>query len=211
MPTSHTPPTTLYRHEPHPHTPQNVNERLAETSARHAARSARDHGATPSWRLRIAAANERIAVWLTKHTGTMLCAYLFAGIGIGSLVGVFTNNTVLAAICGSLSSYFLQLVLLPVLAVGSNVLSRHAELQADEQFHATQRTLHESQQTVKHLDAQDVELLRQTAMIARLIAHLLPADELPDGATAASITEIAEPSAASKPHRASRSRSKTAE
>lgn len=176
-----TPPTpTLYRHEPHPHTPQNVNARLAETSARHMATSAHEHGATPSWRLRAAAANERIAVWLTRHTGTMACAYLFAGIGIGSLIGVFTNNAILAAICGSLSSYFLQLVLLPVLAVGSNVLSRHAELQADEQFHATQRTLHESQQTVRHLDAQDAELLRQTAMLTRLIAHLLPDTETPD-------------------------------
>lgn len=64
------PMTTLYRHEPHPHVPQNVNERLAETSARHIARSARDHGAAPSWRLRMAEANERIAVWLTQHVGS---------------------------------------------------------------------------------------------------------------------------------------------
>lgn len=163
------PSATLYHHEPHTHTPQNVNAQLAETRAKQIAASAREHGVTPSWRLRLAEVNERLAVWLTKHTGSMACAWLFAGIGVGSLIGVFTNNVFLAALFGSISSYFLQLVLLPVLSVGQNVLSRHAELQADEQFHATQRTLHESQQTMKHLDAQDAELLKQTEMLRELL------------------------------------------
>lgn len=62
--------------------------------------------------------NETIAVALTARVGTMAAAYLFAAIGIGSLIGVFTGNVFLALLFGSISSYFLQLVLLPVLAVG---------------------------------------------------------------------------------------------
>ncbi len=161
---SRRPSAPLYTHTPHPYAPQNANARHAsERSARLVAQT--------GWRRQVAQGNERLAVWLTTHIGTMATAYLFAGIGIGSLVGVFTNNTFLAALFGSISSYFLQLVLLPILSVGQNVLSRHAELQADEQFHATQRTLHENEQIARHLDAQDAELLRQTTLLTQLLTQ----------------------------------------
>src|SRR5690348_16864535 len=77
----------LFHHEPHQHQPRNVNDMHAERLS----------------------ANDRIAVWISKNVGTMICAYVFAAIGIGSLVGALTNNTTLALLCGSLSSYFLQL------------------------------------------------------------------------------------------------------
>jgi hypothetical protein len=112
--------------------------------------------------------NTRLAVWLTKNVGTMQCAYLFAGIGIGSLVGVATNNVVLAAIFGSLSSYFLQLVLLPILSVGQNVLGRRQELQADEMFKTSQRSFHDIQEIMAHLSAQDEEILKQTRLLLKL-------------------------------------------
>lgn len=72
--------------------------------------------------------NQAIAITVTAKVGTMWAAYLFACIGIGSLVGVFTGNVFLALLFGSISSYFLQLVLLPVLAVGQSVLGKHAEM-----------------------------------------------------------------------------------
>ena len=78
--------------------------------------------------------NEKIGVWVTTHVGTMTCAYIFAGIGIGSLVGIFTNNTFLGLGFGAVSSYFIQLVLLPVIMVGNNVQSRHSEIRADIQY-----------------------------------------------------------------------------
>lgn len=166
------PPATLYHHQPHPHTPRNPNERHAEERSQRAARG------------RVAAFNEALAVWLTQHTGTMATAYLFAGIGVGSLVGVFTGNVFLAALFGSISSYFLQLVLLPVLSVGQNVLSRHSEIQADEQYHTSLRNQHDIGQVARHMDAQDREALAQRALLERLAACLLaPADS--DSATPA--------------------------
>lgn len=138
----------LFHHEPHQHQPRNVNEV-------HAAE-----------RLGI---NDRIAVWISKNVGTMICAYVFAFIGIASLVGALTGNALLAVTFGALSSYFLQLVLLPIIMVGQNVLSRHSELQADEMFNTTMSTYHDIEQVMQHLAAQDSELLRH----ARMLEHLL--------------------------------------
>ncbi len=146
-------PSPIYTHITHAHTPRNVN---AVHQAEHAE----------------GGFNIRLAVWLTKHTGTMACAYVFAGIGVGSLIGVFTGNVLLAAAFGSLSSYFLQLVFLPVLQVGSNVLNRHAELQSDEMFATTQRTYHDIRQAQEHLTAQDHRILALEEVNARQLALL---------------------------------------
>jgi hypothetical protein len=146
------PRSALYQHTAHPHRPRNVNHvHQREQEA--------------------AGFNTRIAVWLTKNVGTMQCAYVFAGIGIGSLVGVATNNVVLAAVFGSLSSYFLQLVLLPILSVGQNVLGRHQELQADEMFKTSQRSFHDIEEIMAHLSAQDDELLKHTKLLLQLAAE----------------------------------------
>lgn len=137
----------LFHHEPHQHQPRNVNDMHAERLS----------------------TNDRIAVWISKNVGTMICAYVFAAIGIGSLVGALTNNATLALLCGSLSSYFLQLVLLPIIMVGQNVQGRHAELQAEEAFKTTMSTYHDIEQIMQHLSAQDAELLRH----AKMLEHLL--------------------------------------
>lgn len=129
---------TLYQHVFHPHQPQNINDVHHEE---------------------LQGVNARFAVWLTKHVGTMACAYLFAVIGICGLVGAFTNNTSLVLIFGSISSYFLQLVLLPVILVGGNVLNRKQELQADEDFLINQKSFTEIGQIVTHLDKQDEAIL----------------------------------------------------
>jgi hypothetical protein len=150
------PGSPLYQHSANRHQPRNINtvHRAEQQSA---------------------GFNTRVAVWLTKNVGTMQCAYIFAGIGIGSLIGVFTNNVFLAALFGSISSYFLQLVLLPILSVGQNVLSRHQELQADEVFKTSQRSFRDIEEIMAHLSAQDEELLKQTSLLLRLAGEPAPA------------------------------------
>lgn len=168
------PGSALYRHSAHMHQPRNVN---------HVHRKEQE----------AAGFNTRVAVWLTKNVGTMQCAYVFAGIGIGSLVGVATGNVVLAAVFGSISSYFLQLVLLPILSVGQNVLGRHQELQADEMFKTSQRSFNDIEEIMAHLSAQDEELLRQTRLLLQLAGQ--PAPEVAQaeeaGATARLVTPVA--------------------
>lgn len=135
--------TVLYTHIPHWHKPRNVNEVHRDEQG----------------------FNVRLAVWLTNHVGTMVTAYIFTGIGIGSLVGVFTNNTFLALLFGSISSYLLQLVLLPVIMTGQNVLSRKQEMQIDEMDATSQHSFHDIEQVAQHLGTQDDELLKQTKLL----------------------------------------------
>lgn len=136
----------LYRHIPHWHTPRNVNEvHKAKQQA--------------------AGFNQRLAVALTKSVGSMWTAYIFtalAFVGLFGLLGWLNPFTFLLATW--LSQQFLQLVFLPVLAVGQSVLSKHQELQADEMFATTQKSFHDVEEIMKHLDAQDkviLEILRR--------------------------------------------------
>jgi uncharacterized membrane protein len=139
---------------PHLREPQNVNMQHASERA--------DGGV-----------NQRIAVWLTRYVGTMQTAYGFAALaGVGLLGVLAILNPSVYTFVAWLSQTFIQLVLLPVIMVGQNVLNRHAELQAEEQFHATLRTLHESEEMMRHLDAQDAELLAQSDLLLRLLATL---------------------------------------
>lgn len=134
-----------------PHVPQNVN-------AIHKAEQA------------AAGFNTRLAVGLTQRVGTMWTAYTFAVlaiIGLFAILGVLTP--LVALLVAWVSQTFIQLVLLPIIMVGQNVLGRKAELQADEQFHTTMSTYHDIEQVMLHLCAQDAELLRH----AKMLEHLL--------------------------------------
>lgn len=95
--------------------------------------------------------NDRVADSVTRYIGTMACAYLFAMIGIGSLVGVVTNNLVLALVCGAVSSYFIQLVLLPVIMVSQRNAERKDELKAEEQYKTTLKMYHDAEETANHI------------------------------------------------------------
>ena len=170
------PASAIYQHTAHPHQPRNVNHVHK--------REQQESGF-----------NTRVAVWLTKNVGTMQCAYIFAGIGIGSLIGVFTNSVFLAALFGSVSSYFLQLVLLPILSVGQNVLGRHAELQSDEMFKTSQHSFHDIEEIMAHLSAQDDELLKHTRLLLRLAGDPT-ADAVPAGPLAPASTAVATPALA---------------
>jgi len=88
--------------------------------------------------------NDRLALFITKHIGTMYCAYLFAIIGVMGMVGAFTGNTKLVLIVGAVSGYFLQLVLLPIIMVGQDlqatstkehITAKHEEMKAHVTHH----------------------------------------------------------------------------
>jgi hypothetical protein len=141
----------LFEQTIHPHIPRNVN-------ALHQAEQA------------AAGFNTRFAVGLTQRVGTMWTAYTFAVlaiIGLFAILGVLTP--VVALLVAWVSQTFIQLVLLPIIMVGQNVLGRKSELQADEQFNTTQKSYHDIEQIMQHLSAQDDELLRHTKMLIHLL------------------------------------------
>jgi hypothetical protein len=140
----------LFHHTPHPHVPKNPNTtHKAEQAA--------------------SGINTKIAVWLTRTVGTMSTAYLFvilAIIGLLAILGLL--SPMVALLVAWTSQTLIQLVLLPVIMVGQNVLSRKQEIQADAQFNDVEATLHNISQVMQHLSAQDVEILKQSESIATL-------------------------------------------
>lgn len=73
--------------------------------------------------------NNWLAEKITAGVGSMPCAYLFAVLGCVAMYGAFTGNVKLTLIAGSISGYFLQLVLLPVIIVGQNLqAAKHDDL-----------------------------------------------------------------------------------
>ncbi|HEV2582941.1 MAG TPA: hypothetical protein VGT44_18930 [Ktedonobacteraceae bacterium] len=141
----------LFHHEPHQHQPRNIN-------AIHKAEQ--QEGGL----------NTRIAIGLTRSVGTMWTAYAFTVLAIIGLLGILgLLNPITILLVGWTSQTLIQLVLLPVIMVGQNVLGRKSELQADEAFKTTMSTYHDIEQIMQHLSAQDAELLRH----AKLLIHLL--------------------------------------
>jgi len=141
----------LFERTLHPHVPRNVN-------ALHKAEQA------------AAGFNTRFAVGLTQRVGTMWTAYTFAVlaiIGLFAILGLLAPLVVL--LVAWVSQTFIQLVLLPIIMVGQNVLGRKSELQADEQFNTTQKSYHDIEQIMQHLSAQDDEILKQSHMIIHLL------------------------------------------
>jgi len=90
--------------------------------------------------------NAWLAVKITQQVGTMWAAYIFAVVGITALAGALTNNLVLTLVVGGFSSYFLQLVLLPVIMVGQNVSQAASDARA-EADHQTLSALAELNKT----------------------------------------------------------------
>jgi hypothetical protein len=112
--------------------------------------------------------NGRIALVLTTAVGTMWCAYAFALLALIALPqalggGVFPTIQ-------WVSQTFIQLVMLSVIMVGQNILSRASDKRADETYQDAEATLHEAQQIQDHLKAQDEAIGTLLDKIARLEA-----------------------------------------
>src|SRR5690349_12853722 len=97
--------------------------------------------------------NTWLAVTVTKSVGTMWAAYLFTLIAVGGAVAVITNNAFLTALSVLISQTFLQLVLLPIIIVGQNVISASQDARA-EADHISLTTLHA-------INVQQLEILKQ--------------------------------------------------
>jgi hypothetical protein len=116
---------------------------------------------------RVGRFNSRLAVHITKAVGTMWAAYLFVVISLISLpsaVRAFATGDTYVGIAW-LSQSFLQLVLLPIIIVGQNVISASQDARA-EADHITLTTLHAiNVRQLKMLEQQEEMLKRQRAIL----------------------------------------------
>jgi hypothetical protein len=85
--------------------------------------------------------NAAVAVKVTRIVGTMYCAYIFSAIALVALPAAIEQGSP-TVLVNWLSSNFLQLVLLPIIIVGQNVISAAQDARA-EADHETLTALHE--------------------------------------------------------------------
>ncbi len=107
--------------------------------------------------------NTLLAVAITKGVGTMWAAYLFALIALVSLpeaAVAFVHGDTVTGVTW-LSQSFLQLVLLPIIIVGQNVISASQDARA-EADHETLPALHT-------INVRQLELLEQQQQILELL------------------------------------------
>ena len=112
--------------------------------------------------------NAAVAVRITRIVGTMYCAYAFTLIALVALPAAIQQGSA-TVLVNWLSSNFLQLVLLPIIIVGQNVISASQDARA-EADHLTLTALHS-------MNVRQIEMLEQQHRILEQqhrILELLP-------------------------------------
>ena len=117
--------------------------------------------------------NGRVGLFLTAIVGTMWCAYAFAALAIFVLPQAVGGGVL--TLVQWLSQTFIQLVMLSVIMVGQNILSRASDKRADMTYQDADATFHESEQIQAHLLDQDAAINTLLDKIGNLEAKLLAA------------------------------------
>ena len=97
--------------------------------------------------------NGKVALILTTTVGTMWCAYAFGVLALVALPQALGGG--LLPLIQWVSQTFIQLVMLSVIMVGQNILSRASDKRADMTYQDAEATFHEAQEIQAHLKAQD--------------------------------------------------------
>jgi hypothetical protein len=107
--------------------------------------------------------NTSVALGITKAVGTMWAAYLFALIAFVSLPQALTAFTHGDTVVGIqwLSQSFLQLVLLPIIIVGQNVISAAQDARAEAD--------HETLTAIHAINVQQLQILEGQQTILELL------------------------------------------
>jgi hypothetical protein len=114
--------------------------------------------------------NGKIALTLTTVVGTMWCAYAFAALALLVLPQALGGGLLL--LIQWLSQTFIQLVMLSVIMVGQNILSKASDKRAEMTYKDAEATFHEAGQIQAHLQVQDDALNTLLDKVAALEAAL---------------------------------------
>lgn len=147
-----------FQHVPHPHIALRKKTGPAKTTDEHVG------------------VNGKIALALTTIVGTMWCAYAFSVLAFFALPSAISSGSVLQLIQW-LSQTFIQLVMLSVIMVGQNILSRASDKRADMTYQDADATFHESEQIQAHLLDQDHAINDLLDKVGKLEAALIKASQ----------------------------------
>ncbi|MGH7639701.1 MAG: hypothetical protein ACREN7_09785 [Candidatus Dormibacteria bacterium] len=115
--------------------------------------------------------NASIAVKVTAAVGSMWCAYIFAILALIGLPAALKPGG--EGFIAWIAQTFLQLVLLSIIIVGTNVQSAAADQRASDTYADAEAVLHEAMQIQEHLKAQD-EVLESIVTSRRASAGARP-------------------------------------
>jgi hypothetical protein len=103
--------------------------------------------------------NTWLAVQITKTVGTMWIAYLFAAIALISLPAAIQSGNVIVIVAWIAQTFF-QLVLLPIIIVGQNVIQATNDARA-EADHETLKAVHKLTVEVHAINEAQSAILKQ--------------------------------------------------
>ena len=103
--------------------------------------------------------NTWLAVKITKTVGTMWIAYLFAAIALVSFPAAIRSGDVIIIVAWIAQTFF-QLVLLPIIIVGQNVIQASTDARA-EADHETLTAVHQLTVEVHAINEAQSAILRQ--------------------------------------------------
>jgi uncharacterized membrane protein len=109
---------------------------------------------------------ERLAVWITEHVGTMgffliIFSWTVLWLGWNILVpSTLSFDPFPAFVLWLFISNMIQIMLMPLIMVGQNLQSRHAERRAEVEFEVNTKSEREIEAILLHLENQD-RLLKQ--------------------------------------------------
>jgi len=112
--------------------------------------------------------NGRFALLLTTAVGTMWAAYAFAVLALVALPSALGGG--LLPLIQWVSQTFIQLVMLSVIMVGQNIVSRAADKRAEMTYRDAEAIFHEAEQIQAHLLLQDDALNALLAKVQKLEA-----------------------------------------
>jgi uncharacterized membrane protein len=131
---------------------------------------------------------ERLALWITDNVGTMgffLIIFFWTVAWMAwntfaerqHLPGVFDKPWVFGI--WLFISNLIQIHLMPLIMVGQNLQSRHAELRAEHAFDITQQTEHEMETVLRYLASihESLQRLEQQAGVASPLPREGPGDD----------------------------------
>ena len=103
--------------------------------------------------------NTWLALKITGSVGTMWAAYLFAALTLISLPAAIASRSPIIIVAW-IAQTFLQLVLLPIIIVGQNVIQAANDARA-EADHKTLVAIHELTKTIDKLQMSQLEILHK--------------------------------------------------
>lgn len=125
--------------------------------------------------------NDKIAMWVSNHVGTMWFCY---GLALLMIVWALSQAVLLPRLgikpFDPYSFPFLffilggvmQSLLMPLIMVAQNQGAKHSELRAESDHHITQESFARLEQIMHHLDGLGEEALHQTELIQQQDANL---------------------------------------